>query len=84
MYDKHELCKKIAEIYPDIGECGIGIEVDYSDDKNVWIVHLKKGEHELDHHLEIADADHCMDGEQCVGLGLEIAQLKSNIKGQQF
>ena len=29
MIDKAELCSKIVEIYPDIGECGIDIDVDY-------------------------------------------------------
>jgi hypothetical protein len=34
----------------------------------------------LKHFLEQADADLCMEGKQCVSLGLEIAQLKDNIK----
>jgi hypothetical protein len=84
MYDKHQLCKKITEIYPDIGACGIDIAVDYSDEKGVWVVHLQKGGQQLDHYLETADAERCMDGEQCVALGLDIAQLKTNINGEQF
>jgi hypothetical protein len=52
--------------------------------KNVWIVDLKKDNHELKHHLEVPDADTCMDNKQCVSLGLEIAQLVKNIKGEQF
>jgi hypothetical protein len=47
-------------------------------------VDLKKDTHELKHHLEISDANDCMDGKQCVSLGLEIAQLKKNIKNEQF
>ena len=27
MYDKKELCEKIRELYPDIGECGIDVEL---------------------------------------------------------
>jgi hypothetical protein len=45
---------------------------------------LKKEGHELQHHLESADADACIDGKQCVSLGMEIAQLKENIMGRQF
>ena len=30
MIDKAELCAKIVEIYPDIGACGIDIDVDYA------------------------------------------------------
>lgn len=84
MYDKAELCNKITELYPEIGECGIEVDVDFSPEKNVWIVDLKKGNHELKHHLEIPDADQCVEGKQCVSLGLEIAQLKKNILGEQF
>ncbi len=84
MHDKNELCKKITSLYPDIGECGIDVDVDFDNAKNAWTVDLKKDDHELKHYLETVDADACMDGKQCVSLGLEIAQLKKNIKGQQF
>lgn len=79
MYDKEELCRKIREIYPDIGECGIDVNVDYDNEKKAWIVDLKKDRHELKTHLEPEDAETCMQGKQCVGLGIQIAQLKDNI-----
>jgi hypothetical protein len=47
-------------------------------------VHLKKGTHALDHFLDLMDADTCMEGKQCVSLGLEIAQLLNNIEGKQY
>jgi len=84
MHDKEELCRKITELYPDIGECGIDIDATFDKEKNVWIIDLKKDEHELQHHLEIPDADACMAGKQCASLGLEIAQLRKNIEGKQF
>jgi len=84
MHDKEELCKKITELYPDIGECGIDIDATFDKAKNVWIIDLKKGPHELEHHLEIPDANDCMEGKQCASLGLEIAQLRKNIEGKQF
>lgn len=84
MHSKEELCEKITKIYPDIGVCGIDIDVEFDKEKNVWVVDLKKDNHELKHYLEIPDADDCMEGKQCVSLGLEIAQLKENIKGKQF
>ncbi|NOQ45170.1 MAG: hypothetical protein GQ559_00600 [Desulfobulbaceae bacterium] len=84
MHDKQELCNKIVEMYPEIGQCEIDILVDWDDKKNVWVVDLKKDEHELQHYLEELDADHCMDNKECVSLGLEIAQLVNNINGEQF
>ncbi len=79
MYDKAELCEKIRTIYPDIGECGIDIDVNYDQDQKSWVVHLKKDKHELKTFLEDSDAERCLLGEKCVGLGIEIAQLKANI-----
>ena len=79
MYDKKELCEKIIQLYPDIGECGIDVNVDYDKEQQAWVVNLKKDRLELKTFLEDADAALCMDGKQCVSLGLEIAQLKDNI-----
>ena len=80
MYNKNELCEKIKGIYPDIGECGIDVDVEYNEGKKAWIVDLKKDNHELKTHLEPAEADQCMEGKQCVSLGLQVAQLKANIE----
>ena len=84
MYTKAELCKKITDIYPEIGECGIDIDVTYDDEKKAWAVDLIKDSHELKHYLDLPEADECMEGNKCVPLGLEIAQLKKNIEGKQF
>ena len=81
MHDKKELCDKISEIYPEIGACGINVDVEWNEGKKAWVVDLKKDDHELTTHLEPEDADGCMEGKQCVSLGLQIAQLKANIEG---
>jgi hypothetical protein len=80
MYDKEELCEKVRSIYPDIGQCGIDVHVEYDEAKKAWVVHLKKDNHKLKTYLEPPDADDCMDGKQCVSLGLQIALLKANIE----
>jgi len=74
--NKEELCDKIQSVYPGIGECGIDVDVDYDDSQKAWVVSLKKGGNSVKHYLEESDAALCMDGKQCVSLGLEIAQLK--------
>lgn len=79
MIDKKSLCDKIRQIYPDIGECGIDVEVDFDSQQKSWVVHLKKGATRLKTFLEDGDAEKCMLGQKCVGLGIEIAQLRSNI-----
>jgi len=80
MYDNKELCEKIKSIFPDVGECGIDVDVDYDNNKKAYIVGIKKGNHHLKTHLEPEDADICMDGKQCIGLGFQIQQLRKNIE----
>ena len=79
MLNKKALCEKIQSIYPDIGECGIDIEVDYDSKRHRWTVLLKKNELELTTFLEPGDAEKCMKGKQCVSLAIEINQLKDSI-----
>ncbi len=80
MIAKDELCEKIISLFPDVGECGIDIIVDYDDEKKAWVVDLKKGREHLKTHLEIEEADLCMTGKKCVSLGIQIAQLKANLE----
>ena len=80
MYDNDVLCEKIRQVFPDIGECGIDVNVDYDEEKKAYVVDLKKDRHRLKTYLELEDADTCMEGKQCVGLGIQIAQLRGNIE----
>ena len=80
MIDRETLCQKISELYPDIGECGIDVDVEYDEEQQAWVVDLKKDKYELKTFLEDNDAELCMIGKQCVSLGIEIAQLRANIE----
>jgi hypothetical protein len=80
MIDRKELCEKIRQIYPDVGECGIDVEAEYDPKEKTWVVHLKKGSYKLKTFLEEGDAEQCMLGQKCVGLSIEIAQLRANIE----
>jgi hypothetical protein len=80
MIDKKTICDKIREIYPDIGECGIDVDVNYDQEQTRWVVDLKKDHHHLKTFLEQGDAELCLMGKQCIGLSIEIAQLKGNIE----
>jgi len=80
MIDKDELCQKIVNLYPDIGKCGIDVNVEFDTDYNTWVVDLKKDKQELKTYLEAGDAEKCMQGKQCVSLGIEIAQLRDSIE----
>ncbi|MBI9089386.1 MAG: hypothetical protein JEZ12_09220 [Desulfobacterium sp.] len=76
MYDKNQLCEKITSIYPDIGQCGIDLHVEYDEDQKLWVLYLKRGGKEIKHFLAEEDLNKCMEGKQCVSLGLDISQVK--------
>jgi len=80
MLDKEALCEKIRSIYPDIGACGIDVNAEYDEDQRLWTVHLTKDQKALKTYLEEGDAEKCMEGIQCVSLGIEIAQLRDSIE----
>ena len=75
MYGKTELCDKIHEIYPEIGECDKDLNVAWDSEKNVWEVNFKKDGQRIKHYLEDEDAARCMGDKQCIGLGIEFGQL---------
>jgi len=80
MIDKDVLCQKIRELYPDIGECDIDVKAEYDQEEKAWVVHLQRDNQELKTFLDDGDAEKCMLGEQCVGLGIMVAQLRANIE----
>ena len=80
MHTKEELCEKIKAVFPEIGACVIDLKVDYDKSNKAWVVDLKKDKHELKTFLEDSEAQQCMDGKQCVSLGLQIGQLRKNIE----
>ena len=80
MHTKEALCEKIKAVFPEIGACGINLMVDYDKQNKAWVVDLKKDKHELKTFLEESEAQECMDGKQCVSLGLQIGQLRKNIE----
>ena len=84
MFNANQLCEKITDLYPEIGVCGIDIKVTRDDKEKTWVVHLNKDTHSLNHFLELKDADSCMNGKECIALGLDVAQLQKNIQGRQF
>ena len=80
MIDKEALCKQIRSIYPEVGECGIDVDVDYDQAKEAWIVDLKAQGRRLKTHLEPEDVEACVQGRKCMALGTQIGQLVDNVK----
>jgi hypothetical protein len=79
MHTNKTICEKIRSIYPDIGDCGEHLNVNYDQVKGVWAIDLKNGNRHLKTYLEPHDIDTCVEGNQCFGIGLQVNQLKDNL-----
>jgi hypothetical protein len=71
---------KIMEMYPEITKHGISVGLEFSEEKNAYIIKFRKDHHELTTHLEKKDADECMNGIKCVYLGVQIGQFIKNFE----
>lgn len=74
---------KILEMYPEIEKHGISVGLEFSEEKNAYIIKFKKDHHELATHLEKKDADECMNNIRCVYLGIQVAQFIKNFELQE-
>ena len=75
MVNQTQLCKKISEIYPELGDCDRNMVVNWDDDNQAWAVDFKLHGQPVRHYLEDADAAACVLGRQCVGVGIEFGQF---------
>lgn len=78
MITKEELCKKIEEVFPKAGACGIDFDVEFDEENKAWAVELHHGSQHLKTFIEVNEADSCLEGKSCIPLGMQIAQLKHN------
>jgi len=71
---------KVLEMYPEIAKMGVVSSLLWDEEKKVYLLKLSKGGHELGTFIDKADADKCMDGRECVHLGVQIRQFLENFK----
>ena len=75
MVNKKELCEKISDTYPELGSCDHNMTVGWVETKNAWAVDFELKGEKVRHYLEDTDADTCVIGRQCVGMGIEFGQF---------
>ena len=75
MVKKTDLCAKISQIYPELGECDHNMAVGWDEQNKAWAVDFKLKGQPVRHYLEDADAAACVIGKQCVGMGIEFGQF---------
>jgi hypothetical protein len=67
-------------MYPEITKHGLSLSLSFDKDTDSWVVRLSKGKHNLTTHLEKKDAEACLDGTQCIYLGVQIGQFVENFE----
>jgi hypothetical protein len=76
----HELRKKLLEMYPELERYQVKLDLEFKGDKDYWVVKLTKGDHILHTHLEVKDANACLDGVKCIYLGVQVMQFLDNFE----
>ena len=79
-YTNVGLKDKIMQMYPEIEKHRIAVSLDFSEEQNAYIVKFKKGSDELTTHLDKKDADQCMNGSNCVYLGIQVGEFIKNFE----
>ncbi len=77
------LKEKILEMHPEIEKQGISVSLEFSEQKNAYVVKFQKERHELTTYLGKKDADDCMDGIKCVYLVVQIGQFVKNFETRE-
>jgi trehalose utilization protein len=78
--DQKALESTIRGMYPEIIKHSLSFSLNFDTDTDSWIVTLSKGKHKLTTHLEKKDAEACLDGIQCIYLGVQIGQFVKNFE----
>jgi hypothetical protein len=70
-----ELLDKIKGFYPQLEQYGITLDVAFDETKKAWTVSFVKGEHVQKTHIEEDDAQKCLQGLECIHLGIHLADF---------
>ena len=79
-----ELKKMLKDIHPEIAAHNLDLDVEYKADQEYWVIKLERGPFKLHTFLDKKDANACLDGVQCIYLGVQIGQFVENFKLKEF
>jgi hypothetical protein len=79
-HNKEELLEKLRQMHPEIQKYNLNLDAEWLADKNAWLVKVDHGDLKLHTYLDKSDADACLEGTQCVYLGVQIGQFVNNFE----
>ena len=74
---------KVLEMYPEIEKMKVIPSLTFDAGKNAYVLKLTKGPHELSTYIDKVDADKCMNGIECIHLGVQVRQFLENFKEEE-
>ena len=82
-YTMDQLKDKIFEMYPEIKNHGIALDLQFDSAKDAYVLKFNKDGQELTTFLEKKDADDCMNNIKCVYLGVQVGQFIKNFEARK-
>lgn len=79
-YTPEELKEKLHDLYPEIKQFGLSLNIIFDKQKDAWIVTFEKEGHQRHAFLDRNDADACMAGTSCIYLGVLIGQYIKDLE----
>lgn len=73
--DAAALSSKIKDMFPELGQDGVTLDVKEMPGMNSWEIRLTKSGHEMTACLDFKDAQNCLDGKECTAFTSEVGQF---------
>ena len=70
------VCDRLHTLYPDFGQCGASLDVNWDQNNQAWAVDFEYKGNKIRHYLANEDAAACVINDHCVGLGIEFGQFR--------
>lgn len=76
MVTKQELCKKIEEIFPHAGICGVDFDVEFDEKTESWEMILHNGQGRIRTFIKTDVIRKCLERDSCDPLGIKISHVR--------
>ena len=76
MLTNKQVCDQLSSLYPDFGQCGENLDVNWDGDNQAWAVEFEYNGSKIRHYFENEDAAACIIEDRCVGMGIEFGQFR--------
>ena len=73
-----ELEKKLKEMYPEIEKFKLDVQIKQDSETSSWVVTFSKQGASLSTHIDYEDVENCLQGKECVHLGVELGRFMKN------